>query len=54
MSTPITKADVKGLAKAIINTLNDNNLINKLKKLVGIGTDYASVMTGVNNGLHKI
>lgn len=31
--------------------MNDNNL--KLKKLVGIGTDNASVMTGVNNGLHQ-
>ncbi|CAH2086585.1 unnamed protein product [Euphydryas editha] len=50
--TPVTKADAKGLAEAIINTLNDNNL--KLKNLVGIGTDNASVMTGVNNGLHQI
>lgn len=50
--TPITKADAKGLAEAIINTLNDNNL--NFKNFVIIGTDNASVMTGVNNGLHQI
>ncbi|CAG9792681.1 unnamed protein product [Diatraea saccharalis] len=50
--TPIPQADANVLAEAIIITLNDNNL--KIKNSVGIGTDNASVMTGVNNGLYQI
>ena len=46
---PIEECSAKALANVVKSTLKKYNL--DIKKLVGIGTDNASVMTGVNNGL---
>lgn len=44
--------DAKSIAKAIVEFLEKCNL--KKENLQGIGTDNASMMTGVHNGVHKI
>ncbi|KAL0198379.1 hypothetical protein M9458_006919, partial [Cirrhinus mrigala] len=44
--------DAKTIARAILTFLEKCGL--KRKNLLGIGTDNASVMTGVYNGVHKI
>lgn len=44
--------DARGIVTAIVNKINEMGL--RLKNLVGLGTDNASVMVGVNNGVHKI
>lgn len=44
--------DAKSIATAIVEFLEKCNL--KKENLQGIGTDNASVMTGVHNGVHKI
>ncbi|XP_031724785.1 zinc finger protein 862-like [Anarrhichthys ocellatus] len=45
-------SDAKSIAKAVVELLKKCNL--KKENLHGIGTDKASVMTGVHNGVHKI
>jgi hypothetical protein len=44
--------DARLIAKAVVEFLEKCNL--KKENLQGIGTDSASVMTGVHNGVHKI
>lgn len=44
--------DAKSIAKAIVDYLEKCNL--KKENIQGIGTDDASVMTGVHNGVRKI
>jgi len=39
------------ITNAILNTLEIKGL--SINKLVGIGTDNASVMVGINNGVHQ-
>lgn len=48
----LDKADATTIAKAVSDLLKSCEI--KMSNLVGIGTDNASVMTGVNNGLHQI
>lgn len=47
----IEKCDAQSIVAAIKNTLKNKGL--DLQKLSGIGTDNASVMVGVNNGVYK-
>ncbi len=44
--------DARTIARAVLTFLEKCGL--KRKNLLGIGTDNASVMTGVYNGVHKI
>ena len=44
--------DVKSIARAVEAFLEKCCLTKE--KLLGIGTDNASVMTGINNGVHKV
>jgi hypothetical protein len=44
--------DARSIAKAVVEFLEKCNL--KKENLQGIGTDNASVMTEVHNGVHKI
>lgn len=44
--------DAKSIAKAIVEFLEKCNLKKRIFR--GIDTDYAYVMTGVHNGVHKI
>ncbi|KAL0152560.1 hypothetical protein M9458_008748, partial [Cirrhinus mrigala] len=44
--------DARSIACAVVGFLVKCGL--KKEKLLGIGTDNASVMTGVNNGVHKV
>lgn len=44
--------DAKSIARAVVAFLEKCCL--KKEKLLGIGTDNASVMTGINNGVHKV
>jgi len=48
----LEKADATTTAKALSELLKTCKI--KMSNLVGIGTDNASVMTGVNKGLHEI
>ncbi|XP_026119257.1 protein NLRC3-like [Carassius auratus] len=43
--------DARSIARAVVAFLEKCGL--KKEKLLGIGTDNASVMTGINNGVHK-
>lgn len=47
----ISNCDAESITNAIKITLESKGL--SLKKLVGIGTDNASVMVGINNGVHQ-
>ena len=47
----IEECSAKALENVVKSILKKYNLLIDNKKLVGIGTDNASVMTGVNNGL---
>ena len=44
--------DARSIARAVVAFLKKCCL--RKEKLLGIGTDNASVMTGVNNGVHKV
>ncbi|XDV35938.1 hypothetical protein PO909_005800 [Leuciscus waleckii] len=44
--------DARSIACAVVGFLVKCGL--KKEKLLGIGTDNASVMTGINNGVHKV
>ncbi|CAL9702146.1 unnamed protein product [Knipowitschia caucasica] len=44
--------DARSIARAVVAFLEKCSL--KKEKLLGIGTDNASVMTGINNGVHKV
>jgi hypothetical protein len=44
--------DAKSIARAVVAFLEKCCL--KKEKLLGIGTDNASVMTGINNGVHNV
>nr|XP_054591608.1 uncharacterized protein LOC129155892 [Nothobranchius furzeri] len=44
--------DAKSIAKAVLSFLHQSGL--EKENLLGIGTDNASVMTGIYNGVHKI
>ena len=44
--------DARAIARALLGFLHKCEL--KKEKLQGIGTDNASVMTGINNGVHKV
>ena len=44
--------DAKSIARAVVAFLEKCCL--KKEKLLGIRTDNASVMTGINNGVHKV
>ena len=48
--TELTACDAEHIVIAIKNVLNSNKL--SLKNLAAIGTDNASVMTGINKGVH--
>lgn len=45
-------SDARGIVNALVNAVVDMGL--NLKNLVGLGTDNASVMTGLNNGVYTI
>jgi len=47
----ITTCDAVSITNAILNTLKIKGL--SINKLIGIGTDNASVMVGINNGVHQ-
>lgn len=44
--------DARSIARAVVAFLEKCCL--RKEKLLGIGTDNASVMTGINNGVHKV
>lgn len=46
----LTEFNADGILDAIKKVLQNSKL--KLKRLCGIGSDNASVMTGVNNGVY--
>lgn len=48
----LEKCDAESIVAAIKYTLKEINL--DLKKLQGIGTDNASVMVGINNGVYQV
>lgn len=50
--TELESANARGLATALVNMLEKSGI--RLHNLLGIGTDNASVMAGINNGLYKI
>lgn len=45
-------ADAIGIVNALVKTIHDYGL--NIQKMVGLGTDNASVMVGINNGVYKI
>lgn len=47
----ITNCDAQSITDALKDTIDNKGL--QLKNLVGIGTDNASVMVGVNNGVYQ-
>lgn len=48
----LKSTDARGIVTALVNCLQTHGI--PLKNLIGIGVDNASVMTGVNNGVHNI
>lgn len=50
--TELETADARGIVSGIVKTIQDIGLI--LQNMVGLGTDNASVMVGINNGVHQI
>ncbi|XP_028166143.1 zinc finger protein 862-like [Ostrinia furnacalis] len=49
---PLKTADARGIVTALVNCLEEHSL--PIKKLIGIGVDNASVMTGIHNSVHTI
>ena len=49
---PLRNVDARGIVTALVSCLQAHGLL--LKNLIGIGVDNASVMIGVNNGVHNI
>jgi len=47
----ITNCDAQSITDALKDAIQNKGLL--LKNLVGIGTDNASVMVGVNNGVYQ-
>lgn len=50
--TELETADARGIVNGIVKTIQDIGL--NLQKMVGLGTDNASVMVGINNGVYQI
>ncbi|KAL0860066.1 hypothetical protein ABMA27_010381 [Loxostege sticticalis] len=48
----IERADAKGIVEGLVACLENYKL--NINQMIGIGTDNASVMTGINNGVHAI
>lgn len=48
----LTSANARSIVDALISLINDLKL--DIRKLMGIGTDNASVMVGINNGVFQI
>lgn len=48
----LVECNAAAIVKAILNALKSYEL--DIKNVIGIGTDNASVMVGINNGVHKI
>jgi len=48
----LVECNAAAIVKAILNSLKAYEL--DIKNVIGIGTDNASVMVGINNGVHKI
>lgn len=46
------RADAKGIVDVLVACLENHKL--NINQMIGIGTDNASVMTGINNGIHTI
>lgn len=46
-------SDARGIVNTILKTVQGEMELN-LQNLVGLGTDNASVMIGINNGVYKI
>jgi hypothetical protein len=46
------RADAEGIVKCIMQTLKHYNL--NISLMQGLGTDNASVMVGINNGVYQI
>lgn len=51
--SPLETSDARGIVNTIIKTVQGEMELN-LQNLVGLGTDNASVMIGINNGVYKI
>lgn len=49
---PIETADAQGIVNGLVACLENHKL--NINEMIGIGTDNASVMTGINNGVHAI
>lgn len=51
--SPLDTSDARGIVNTILKTVQGEMELN-LQNLVGLGTDNASVMIGINNGVYKI
>lgn len=50
--TELETADARGIVNAVVKTIQDIGL--NVQNMVGLGTDNASVMVGINKGVHQI
>lgn len=51
--SPLETSDARGIVNTILKTVQGEMELN-LQNFVGLGTDNASVMIGINNGVYKI